>query len=178
MIVDFASFLTYQPFKAPILAPLCRYEGHVTELSPERRNKRVFQNIYRFAWDGFKPGRPMSEEQLLCCPPRVLGYALKQKTWVQLLVEHLGEPEKADLETFKTKLQLDPELKDLIENSVKAHEHAKRKGPSGKPKGLEDFAQGKGRGLVIMFYGKLLANVFFAEEAAKRTKGRPALVRH
>ena len=156
MIVDFSSYMTYQSGKVPILGPLRRYEGAVNELSPERRSKQVFQDMYRFTWDGHPPSREMTPEQRLCCPPRVLGYALKQKTWVQLLVKHLGQPDKADLQTFKDKLQLDDDAKDLISNSVKAHEKAKQRGRNGQPKGLEDFAAGKGRGLVIMLYGKEL----------------------
>lgn len=93
----------------------------------------------------------MGREQYLCCPPRVLGYALKQKTWVQLLVEHLVPPNEADDSTFNDRLQLDPEAKKLIYNSVKAHAMS---GDSSK-EGLSDFAPGKGKGLVIMLYGIL-----------------------
>ena len=153
MIVDFASYMTYQSSRVPLLGSLRRYEGHVTELSPERRRQQVSQDIYRFAWDGHRSNQQMTPEQLLCCPPRVLGYALKQKTWVQLLVKNLRNPEDADMQTFEDKLQLDQEAKDLISSSVKAHKEAKEK-KNGRVKGLEDFAQGKGRGLVIMLYGK------------------------
>jgi hypothetical protein len=153
MIVDFASYMTYQPTKTPILGSLHRYEGHVADLSPERRAKKVFQDMYKFQWDGHPPEREMSPDQLLCCPPRVLGYALKQKTWVQLLVKNLRKPNKADVGTFKDKLQLDQDSKDLISKSVRAHEEGKKR-ENGKSKGLEDFAPEKGRGLVIMLYGK------------------------
>ena len=152
MIVDFASYMTYQSARVPILGPHQRWDGQVTELSPERRAK--LENIYRFSWDGHRPGEKLTPEQLLCCPPRVLGYALKQKTWVQLLVKHLEQPDKADLQTFKDKLQLDDDAKDLISNSVIAHEKAKSRGRNGQHRGLEDHASGKGRGLVIMLYGR------------------------
>lgn len=153
MIVDFASYMTYQPTGSPILGPFCQYEGHVTELSPERQVKKMFQDIYRFSWDGYQAKLEPNDEQLLCCSPHVLGYALKQKTWVQLLVKYLGEPKEADLQTFNEKLQLDEDAKALISNSVKAHEKVKKR-EDGRSKGLEDFAPGKGKGLVIMLYGK------------------------
>ena len=126
MIVDFASYLTYQPVGSPFLGPLRRYEGHVTELSPGRRTMKMFEDTYRFTWDGHRADKKLSDEQLLCCPPRVLGYALKQKIWVQLLVRLLEAPKKADQRTFKVELQLDKDAKDLIYNSVTAHETAKK----------------------------------------------------
>ena len=153
MIVDFASYMTYQSANVPILGPYRRWEGQVTELSPERRSKQVFKDIYRFTWDEHQSSQDLTPEQFLCCPPRVLGYALKQKTWVQLLVEHLEQPDEADLQTFNNKLQLDEDAKKLISDSVKAHEQAKQSGKKGILRGLEDFAAGKGRGLVIMLYG-------------------------
>jgi len=154
MIVDFSSYMTYQPARAPILGSLYMYEGHVSDLSPERRKQKIFQDMYRTDWDGHPPEKDMTPEQLLCCPPRVLGYALKQKTWVQLLVKHLRKPNDADVSTFRDKLQLDEESKDLISKSVIAHEKGKRKNENGKSSGLEDFAPEKGKGLVIMLYGK------------------------
>ncbi|KAJ2991766.1 hypothetical protein NUW58_g2398 [Xylaria curta] len=145
VIVDFASFLTYQSSQAPILGPLERYEGPLTELSPSRRAQDVFKNMYKFDWDRHPAQRPMSDEQLLCCPPRVLGYALKQKTWVQLLVKHLDPPNKADASTFNDQLQLGSDAKDLILKSVQAHAMSDK-----RSQGLDDFAPGKGKGLVIM----------------------------
>jgi len=174
MIVDFASYMTYQSAKTPILGSLCRYEGHVADLSPERRAKKVFKDMYRFHWDGYPPDREMSPDQLLCCPPRVLGYALKQKTWVQLLVKNLREPNNADVSTFKDKLQLDPDSKNLISKSVRAHEEA-RKRENGKSRGLEDFAPEKGRGLVIMLYGQPGVGKTLTAESVAQMTGKPLL---
>jgi len=174
MIVDFASYMTYQPTKTPILGSLHRYEGHVSDLSPERRAKKVFQDMYKFQWDGHPPEREMSPDQLLCCPPRVLGYALKQKTWVQLLVKNLRKPNKADVGTFKDKLQLDQDSKDLISKSVRAHEEAKKR-ENGKSKGLEDFAPEKGKGLVIMLYGQPGVGKTLTAESVAQMTGKPLL---
>ncbi|KAI0969444.1 hypothetical protein F4678DRAFT_440450 [Xylaria arbuscula] len=171
VIVDFASYLTYQPSQAPIMGPLEKYEGSITELSPSRRTKDVFKNMYKFDWDRHPPGRSMSSEQLLCCPPRVLGYALKQKTWVQLLVRHLVPPNKADDSTFRDRLQLDQDAKDLIFKSVKAHTV-----PAETSKeGLSDFAPGKGRGLVIMLYGQPGVGKTLTAESVAQMTSKPLL---
>jgi hypothetical protein len=108
--------------------------------------------MYRLDWDRYSQGNEMSSDQLLCCPPRVLGYALKQKNWVQLLVKHLRNSDKADNNTFEDKLQLDSEAKDLISKSVLAHSNSRKK-QKGVFNGLDDFAPEKGKGLVIMLYG-------------------------
>ncbi|RYP47914.1 hypothetical protein DL768_006110 [Monosporascus sp. mg162] len=174
VIVDFASYLTYQPAKAPILGPLPKYEGAVAELSPERRAKKVFKDMYKSEWDRHSPSREISPEQLFCCPPRVLGYALKQKTWVQLLVKHLDTPNEADVNTFRNKLQLDLDAKDLISKSVFAHAKA-RKRENGVSKGLDDFAPEKGRGLVIMLYGQPGVGKTLTAESVAQMTGKPLL---
>lgn len=164
--MDFASYLTYQPPNTPILGSLTRMEDGLMELSPEKRAQKRFQEMYKFDWDRY-PGKKnitiddIRPEQLLCCPPRVLGYALKRKTWVQLLVKHLKSPNQADDSTFTNKLQLNPDLKDLISKSVQAHSVSRKQG-KGKSKGLDDFAPEKGHGLVIMLYGnRTLCNITY-----------------
>ncbi|KAI1346302.1 P-loop containing nucleoside triphosphate hydrolase protein [Xylaria sp. FL0043] len=170
VIVDFGSFLTYQPPRAPLLGPLERYDGSLVELSPARRAQDVFRNMYKFDWDRHPATKPMSNEQLLCCPPRVLGYALKEKTWVQLLVKHLEPPNKADASTFNDQLQLDADAKNLILKSVQAH------AMSGKrSQGLDDFAPGKGKGLVIMLYGQPGVGKTLTAESVAQMTSKPLL---
>lgn len=152
-MVDFVSFFKYQSPKTPILGNLQRYEGQLETLSPERRANTVFQEMYKFDWDKHPRNKPMTSLQYLLCPPRVLGYALKQKKWAQLRVDGLREPDEADARTFRDKLQLDEDFKELISKSVQAHEKGKQKDSKGRFKALEDFAPEKGKGLIIMLYG-------------------------
>ena len=118
----------------------------------------------------------MSSEQLMCLPPRVLGYALKQKTWVQLLVDHLRKPNKADESTFEKKLQLDQDAKDIISKAVRAHERGKETGEDGRAKGLQDFAPGKGKGLVIMLHGTQFGpGMYLRRHANGKNIGEPGV---
>lgn len=153
-MVDFQSFFEYLSPNTPILGPLQRYEGQLESLSPERRANPIFRDMYKFDWDKHPRNKALTYEQYMMCPPRVLGYALKQKKWAQLLVDHLREPDEADASTFRQKLQLDDELKELVEKSVQAHELGKETISRGRTKALQDFAPDKGKGLVIMLYGK------------------------
>lgn len=86
-------------------------------------------------------------------PSKGSWLCLETKSVGQFLVKNLVTPKTANSTTFKDKLQLNPQSKKLIEHSIRAHEDSKR-GEDGKTKGLEDFAPGKRKGLVIMLYGK------------------------
>jgi hypothetical protein len=153
--VDFASYYEYLSTTTPILGPLTRYEGQLETLSPERRANPDIQNMYKFGWDKHPRDKKMTPEQYMMCPPRVLGYALKQKKWAQLLVDKLDAPNAADATTFTEKLQLDDEAKALVEKSVRAHERGKKEIKIGQTIGLQDFAPDKGKGLIILLYGML-----------------------
>ncbi|KAI1270666.1 hypothetical protein F5Y18DRAFT_434937 [Xylariaceae sp. FL1019] len=171
VIVDFASYLTYQSVTAPILGALGAYKGSLVELSPERRAKNEFKDMYRLEWDRHSPGTDISDEQYLCCPPRVLGYALNLKTWVQLLVDNIKDADEANDSTFQDKLQLDEDEKSLIAKSVKAHSELRKRGKGTSSRGLDDFAPGKGRGLVIMLYGQPgVGKTLTAESVAQMTR--------
>jgi hypothetical protein len=152
-MVDFDSFFEYLSTDTPILGNLPRYQGQLESLSPERRAKTVFKEMYKFDWDQHSRNDDCSPDQLLHCPPRVLGYTLKQKKWSQLLVEKLQSPDEADASVFEEKLQLEPDSKDLVRWSVQAHERGKKTDNKGESLGLQDFAPDKGKGLVIMLYG-------------------------
>ncbi|KAI8953162.1 P-loop containing nucleoside triphosphate hydrolase protein [Xylaria longipes] len=158
VIVNFASYLTYQP------------KRQYLELSPSRRGKDVFKDMYKFEWDRHPPHRAMSPEQVFCCPPRVLGYALKQKTWVQLLVRYLDRSNEVDDSTFKNELQLDSDAKDLILKSVQAHARS-----GNRSQGLDDFAPEKGRGLVIMLYGQPGVGKTLTAESVAQMTSKPLL---
>jgi hypothetical protein len=154
-MVDFASFFEYQPSRVPTLGPLQKYDGQMQDFSPDKRENSVFKDMYKFDWDGLKPQQEMTEEQYLLCSPRVLGYALKHKKWAQFLVKNISPANKANENTFKKDLQLKDSAKKLISQSVRAHEKSKEKiDGSNETKGLNDFAPEKGKGLVIMLYGK------------------------
>ena len=154
-MVDFASYYEYLSTSAPILGAMTRYEGQLKAVSPENRLSPIFCDMYKLNWDKWSGDKEMSEEQFLMCPPRVLGYALKLKKWAQLLVDGLKSPDDADEGTFRKDLQLQEDYKDLIQNSVQAHQLGKRPTRSGKPQALEDFAPDKGKGLIIMLYGRV-----------------------
>jgi hypothetical protein len=79
---------------------------------------------------------------------------LKEKKWAQLLVENLTDPDAGDAGTFHDKLQLEEVHKELIEKSVLAHKEGQERVNGKFKRSLEDFPPDKGKGLIIMLYGK------------------------
>jgi hypothetical protein len=106
--------------------------------------------------------KEFEEDQLLICPPRVRGYALAQKLWVFMDVQHVKTIEKLKSEeAFNEKLVLPTpdaeETKKLIRALVE-HHTARFEKKSAVPGKLRDFVEGKGQGLFILLYGKCYFN--------------------
>ncbi|KAI4682480.1 uncharacterized protein J4E88_005370 [Alternaria novae-zelandiae] len=152
-----------------------KFRGQLENLSPEKRANKIYRDMYKTHWDRHPSGKSMSPDQLMHCPPRVLGYALKQKKWAQLLVEKLNPPNDADASVFRDKLQLDPDSKDLVRWSVQAHEYGKDVDAKGESKSLQDFAPDKGKGLVIMLYGHPGVGKTLTAESVALMAGKPLL---
>lgn len=91
--------------------------------------------------------------QYLICPPRVLGYHLSRKHWVELKVNDVQDIEqKVDTSAFD-KLQMDSiKNKELLRSLVMSHWNGKGGESSAK---MQDLMKGKGDGLVILLYGRL-----------------------
>ncbi|KAK0610777.1 aaa family ATPase [Immersiella caudata] len=160
-VVDFKSFLEYQPPNAPILGEQHRYDKGSECSCDDCKHRR--EDVYRFSWDKLPPTQEMTEEQYLLCPPRVLGYSLKDKKWMQFAVESLKEAEEANSTNFNTKLQLGAEHKELIWKSVRAH----------KEKNILDYTPGKGNGLVILLWGIPGVGKTLTAESVASLVGKP-----
>jgi hypothetical protein len=97
------------------------------------------------------------DEQYMICPPRVLGYVLKEKQWAQLQTTLVKDiPSDGEQDAWHTRLQLDDEgsIKDLLFNLVRSHisESNQAKRPRDALE-VDDIIPGKGKGLVILLYG-------------------------
>ncbi|KAH7117900.1 aaa family ATPase [Dendryphion nanum] len=174
-MIDFASFFEYFSPDEPILGGYRAYIGELEILSPERRLNPTIREVYKIDWDKHPRNKKFTKEQYLLCPPRVLGYALKQKQWAQFLVDHLKPPNAADATTFENKLQLEDEHKELIKYSVQAHQQGREYGVRGRSKVLDDFTPDKGKGLVILLYGHPGVGKTLTAESVALLAGKPLL---
>ncbi|KAJ5817755.1 P-loop containing nucleoside triphosphate hydrolase protein [Penicillium robsamsonii] len=121
------------------------------------RNNQELATNYRDYFDHIEEQNKLDDEQYLLCPPRVLGYILKEKQWAQLQVTLIKDIPKVDPEdAWSSRLQLaDGMTKDLLFDLVQSHtSSASRTEEHGLE--VDDIIPGKGKGLVILLYGTTL----------------------
>lgn len=94
------------------------------------------------------------EEQYMLCPPRVLGYILREKQWAQLQVDLVEAIVDNDEESaWSSRLQLaDSDTKELLFDLVRSHVSTSKKGKENRLE-VNDIIPQKGKGLVILLYG-------------------------
>jgi hypothetical protein len=97
----------------------------------------------------------LKNEHYLLCPPRVLGYVPEQKMWAQFSVDLVKNIKESELDkAFDNQLAFDQRYKDVVKSLVKNHASEKVKNCWGETTQVEDIVPGKGKGLVILLYGK------------------------
>lgn len=107
-------------------------------------------------------------------PPRLLGYATREKMWGQFAVEFTQQALPKSSTAFKDDLQLEPQYKDMIEALVESqYSTAAREKQAGV---VKDVVEGKGEGLVLLLHGPPgVGKTLTAETIAKAT-GKPLFV--
>ena len=156
-MVDFESYNRYGPSTANIgsLVP----DTDASECRcPDCRENEGLRAEYRTRFDEEASQRgEWEDEQYILCPPRVLGYVLREKQWAQLQVTSLKSiPEKDSNNSWSDRLVLadGDKTKKMILELVMGHgTNALNVGD-----GLEvdDIIAKKGKGLVILLYGMTL----------------------
>lgn len=112
-------------------------------------NDRLREN-QKLHYDDVRTDTGWEDTQFLICPPRLLGYHLKGKRWVELDVENVKDIGKLKDDTSFLRLELNKSQKNLIEKLVTCH----ASGSENKNRAMNDLSQGKGNGLVILLHGR------------------------
>ena len=179
-MVDFTSYLQHGPQTSYRCGPMGDAEishkddeCHCTDCM----SNKALQNNQRSIYDNFQRDAEFIDDiQYLICPPRVLGYHLNSRTWLELDISEKGSksipsdrPASTDLDYLEVatdpdyylsdilkpksrkafdKLQLRKNQKDLIKDLVESHSSG-----TGKKPLMEDIMEDKGKGLVILLHG-------------------------
>ncbi|KAK6221587.1 hypothetical protein LQW54_001359 [Pestalotiopsis sp. IQ-011] len=110
-------------------------------------------------------------ERFMVCAPRVLGYHLMEKKWIEMFVDDVQEVDHGSSRKAFEKVQLAENQKKLIQELVQSHSNDKdvnRNTPRSK---MNDLTKGKGEGLVILLHGPPgVGKTLTAESVAQVTR--------
>jgi SpoVK/Ycf46/Vps4 family AAA+-type ATPase len=112
-----------------------------------------------------KKPQKLTRDMHLLCPPRVFGFALRQKVWVQMLVDNVREMDQKDKETAYEKLELDKKSKNILKTLVLQHSNETNK--------IDDLIPGKGNGLIVLLHGPPGVGKTLTAESLALLSGKP-----
>jgi hypothetical protein len=92
---------------------------------------------------------------LILYPPRLLGYSTKEKIWGQFSVTGTSDVKPPKSTLFEDSLQLDEKYKGMIQALVKDHGGLKGGSQRSDKVRVKDMVDGKGKGLVLLFHGRI-----------------------
>jgi hypothetical protein len=153
-MVDHESFIQYAVSndKAP-MGDLQISDDRYECTCSECRANRELKDMMKFNYDDVKPDAAFEDDQYIICPPRFLGYSMREKKWVQMPVTRVETIKNKIMMNAFEKLIMDKDPKELIKNLVDNHEKRKVSDNGGKV-GPDDWFEGKGGGLVILLHGE------------------------
>lgn len=135
--------------------------GMVCRCDHCEENTRL-QNGQRSYFDSVTDSTKFEPLQYMMLPPRVLGYILGRKRWVELDVKLLKDAKSPNADSLK-RLKMPEKRKELIRDLIKYHANGNEQRPK-----MEDLNKQKGNGLVILFHGKIHQISRLPEEDAHR----------
>ncbi|KAI0011874.1 hypothetical protein F4779DRAFT_635471 [Xylariaceae sp. FL0662B] len=158
VMVDYSSYFVYGPTH-PRNGPLWPSHDNPECRCSDCQNNNGLTEQYRTRFDSkdYQKKKIWEDEQYMLCPPRVLGYILREKQWAQLQVTSLHEIPRGDQRNaWDSRLQLaEEETKTLLFNLVQSHISTTKTTDNTTENRLEvsDIIPHKGKGLVILLYG-------------------------
>jgi hypothetical protein len=152
VMVDFASYYEYGLDEGYIGDELISRESGECPCKDCSSNEKL-EKLYCRKFDEATGDKleKWDDLQYILCPPRLLGYILREKQWAQLDLEKI-KPTKDDVAVFEKMLHLkstpdssldEAEIKKLLMSLVETHGQDQ----------VQDLVEDKGKGLVVLLYG-------------------------
>lgn len=141
-----------------------------TQLAPEDEYEfRELVNKISEEDPGWEKPLDPNNDNFLVTPPRLLGYATRQRIWGQICLDWAAPKKPADKEVFLRKLQLNSRDKNMVLSLVEAHMESKEKK-------VKDIVENKGKGLVLLLHGPPGVGKTLTAETVAQATGRPLFV--
>jgi hypothetical protein len=154
VMVDFNSYYRHGPGGSR-MGQLSVNKSSTEGLRSSGSSSETLARIYRRKYDNAtgRSNEKWEDDQKMLCPPRVLGYVLKEKQWAQLDVYKLVSIPPTDKQNAFNKIHLNDgdTTKELIYGLVKNHGLGDPQSSEGYQ--ITDIVPEKGQGLVILLYG-------------------------
>lgn len=115
-----------------------------------------------------KKSQPLTDIQCLLCPPRVYGFVIRSKAWMQLLIDNIEVITPKLKEEAFSKLELDARSKNILKTLVLRH--SKDMNP------IDDIIPGKGDGLIVLLHGPPGVGKTLTAESLAKLSGKPLFV--
>ncbi|TGO21649.1 hypothetical protein BPAE_0207g00030 [Botrytis paeoniae] len=153
VMVDFESYFRYGPEVAKI-GDTQVIDDFLDCHCPDCASNEAQKELFKPGYDKMtgQSHEEWEELQLMLCPPRVLGYILKDKQWAQLAVNNLSTIKDEEYSDVLKQLHLSgpgkdggKKKKELLFGLVQNH------GMDAEE--LQDLVAEKGKGLVFLLYG-------------------------
>jgi hypothetical protein len=173
-MVDFLSYKRYGPgiFELGSISPDdteydCTCNDCLQNEELSKATRRYYDDHFADDWE---------DEQYMLCPPRVVGYVLREKRWAQLQVKLIEEVIHGDRGAYdKVRLAADYN-KEFLLQLVENH----GTGDPNDGKSIKDIVANKGNSLVILLYGNTILDVpsiFANQPQALQESGKHQRVR-
>lgn len=132
-------------------------------------NNQSLKNNQKREYDNYKGNKEfMDNTQYLICPPRVLGYHLESRTWLELQSDKVEPIPSLKSKDAFDKLELAKTQKELVKELVQSHTSE-----TGRKPLMEDIMNEKGKGLVILLHGPPGVGKTLTAESVAQLAGKP-----
>ncbi|GAB1319609.1 Transitional endoplasmic reticulum ATPase 1 [Madurella fahalii] len=170
ILADHDAFIQYRTNKLPLGEIIQPDHIFIDELQTNTEEYLEFAD--RLEKVDLSVGLDEADDNYLIFPPRILGYATREKVWGQFSLDFVSDRAEKQPDKFNDNLQLDAKYKRLIKALVQSHEL----NTTERGKQVEDVVQDKGKGLVLLLHGPPGVGKTLTAETIAQATAKPLVI--